>query len=179
MDCEHPNTMKTLVLASLSVFAFLFAGASQADAAPELKREILGLRIEMPKGEVTKRLQEMGKFVRDERKRQQIWEVRDERFSHVVVGFDSKEMLRYVTAVAREDKEAKRVEYGEIGDVQQAHQAGDPAINNFNFEWRLEPEKGSAEVMVVARGRDPKFLSTYSLKKLGGEVEEEEEAKAK
>ena len=166
--------MKHLLVTSLALFAILLPGARAADEAPELKREILGLRIDMPKAEVTKRLQEIGKFVRDERKRQQVWEVRDERFSHVVVGFDSKEMLRYVTAVAREDKEAKRVEYGEIGDVQRAHQAGDPAINNFNFEWRLEAAKGRAEAMVVARGRDPKFLSTYSLKKLGGETEEEE-----
>ena len=169
--------MKILAVVSLALFALLLQGAHGAEKAPELKREILGVRINMPKADVEKRLKEIGKFVRDERKRQQIWEVRDERFSHVIVGFDSKEKLRYVTAVAREDKDAKRVEYSDIGVLQQAHQAGDPAINNFNFEWRLEPTKEDAEAMVVARGRDPKFLSTYSLKKLGGEKEEEDEKK--
>ena len=113
--------------------------------------------------------------MRDERKRQEIWEVRDDRFSHLIVGFDAKEKLRYVTATAREDKEAKRVAYSEIGTLEQAHQAGDPAIKNFNYEWRLSSEKGSGEALVIARGRDPEYLSTYSIKRLAEDKEDDEE----
>jgi hypothetical protein len=142
-------------------------------AERELKRDILGIRLAMPKDAVQKRLEEIGKFVRDERKRQHIWEVRDPSFSHLVVGFDANDRLRYVTAVAREDKEAKRVKYTDIGDTNSARQAGDVAINNFNYEWTLTGDKENKAGLVIARGRDADFLSTYSLKAVGAEGEEQ------
>jgi hypothetical protein len=127
----------------------------------------------MPKDAVQKRLEEIGTFVRDERKRQQIWEVRDPSFSHLVVGFDANDRLRYVTAVAREDKEAKRVKYSDIGDTDTARQAGDVAIKNFNYEWTLTADKENKAGLVIARGRDPESLSTYSLKAAGAEEGDE------
>lgn len=154
----------------------IFILASTVSAA-EPAREILGIRAGMPKAAVTKRLQEIGKFVRDERKRQAIWEVRDPSFSHLIVGFDAKDTLRYVTAVAREDKEAKRVAYSDIGDLKQARQAGDVAIKNFNYEWDLAAAKTEPQSLVSARGRDPEFLTTYSLKRLAETASAEEEAK--
>lgn len=153
--------------------AWLFLALTPVLAAAEPSRDILGIRLNMTRADAQKRLHEMGKFVRDERKRQEIWEVRDARFSHLVVGFDAKEKLRYVTAVAREDKEAKRVEYGEIGNLTTARQAGDPKINNFSYEWVLAAEKDEPATLVNARGRDPKFLSTYSLKRTGESDAEE------
>jgi len=151
------------------------APAAPGDTAG--KREILGLHVNMPKSEVHKRLEQIGKFVRDERKRQEVWEVRDDTFSHVVVGFDSGQLLRYVTAVAREDKEAKRIAYSDVGKVGEAQQAGDPKINNFNYEWRLAAAKGQPGGVIIARGRDPKYLSTYSLKRLADQSEAEAEEK--
>ena len=50
-------------------------------------------------------LEEIGKFVRNERKWQQVWAVRDPSFSDLIVGSDAEDRLRYVTAVAREDEE--------------------------------------------------------------------------
>ena len=172
----EPIAMKNFARLSLLMFVLSLALRGGTAAEPELAGDILGLRVDMPKAAVQKRLQEIGKFVRDERKRQEIWEVRDERFSHVIVGFDAKETLRYVTATAREDKEAKRVKYDEVGDLEQARQAGDPAIKNFNYEWRLSSEKGSGEALVIARGRDPEYLSTsYSIKRLAEDKEDDEE----
>jgi hypothetical protein len=82
--------------------------------------------------------------------------------------------LRYITAVAREDKEAKRVPYREVGNLAEARQAGDPKIRNFNYEWELPAGKGQPVTTVIAIGRDPKFLSTVSLKR-NGQVRREEE----
>lgn len=169
--------MKKVALSLLVSVAALTALTSPEAASDDLKHDILGISVDMPKPAVQKRLQEIGNFVRAERKRQEIWEVRDSRFSHVVVGFDVKDHVRYVTAVAREDKEAERIAYSDIGLLEQAQQAGEPAINNFNYEWRVEAKKGSVEAVAIARGRDPKFLSTYSLKRLGGEQEPEDEEK--
>ena len=128
----------------------------------------------MQKTEVEKRLQALGKFVRNERKRQEIWEIRDERYSHLIVGFDANGQLRFVTAVAREDKDARRVRYEEVGDPEGAHQAGDPAINNFNFEWAIPDKKGIGPGVANARGRDPEFLTTLSLKRVGESASESE-----
>lgn len=153
----------------LALFFFIVSLGIQLGLAAELERDILGIRLGMAKADAQKRLNEIGKFQRDERKRQDIWEVRDERFSHLIVGFDKEDKLRYVTATAREDKDAKRVGYEEIGRLKDARQAGDVSIKNFNYEWNLPAEKGDPETLVSARGRDPKFLSTYSLKRMGAE----------
>ncbi len=164
--------MKKIFLAVLCVLAISFLNAAPP---PKLNREILGISVGASKTKVKARLQEIGKFVRDESKRQEVWEVRDPRFSHLVVGFDAKETLRYVTAVAREDKEAKRVAYAEVGDLKSARQAGSPAINNFNYEWTLPAEKDAPAVLLIVRGRDPEFLSTYSLKRVIEDSETPEE----
>jgi len=164
--------MKKICIAALLAGALAVLSEAAPPAKPQ--RNILGIHLDMSRAEVQKRLQEIGKFERDERKRQEIWQVRDERFSHLVVGFDKTERLRYVTAVAREDKEAKRVGYEEIGNLKEARQAGDVAIKNFNYEWNLPAEKRDPQTLVSARGRDPKFLSTYSLKRLSESVEEKE-----
>ena len=152
---------------------FLLLGETLT-AERELKRDILGIRLAMPKDVVHKRLEEIGKFVRDERKRQQIWEVRDPSFSHVIVGFDANDRLRYVTAVAREDEEAKRLKYSDIGDTEGARQAGDVAIKNFKYEWTLTGDRQNKAGVAIARGRDPEFLNTYSRKALGAEAAEED-----
>jgi hypothetical protein len=166
----------------LSLFlAIAFLAASLVSAA-EPAREILGLRLNMTQEAAQKRLKEIGKFSRDERKRQEIWELKDNpHFSHVVIGFDAKNTLRYITAVAREDAGAKRLRYSDIGNVDAANQAGDPKINNFNYEWKLRPASDSPEMLVVARGRDPELFSTYSLKRLtdesGSSAEEKDDEK--
>ena len=133
----------------------------------EPKRDILGIHLEMTKEEATKRLKEIGTFERDERKQQAVWQVRDPSFSHVIVGLSKEGKLRYVTAVAREDDAATRMPYSSVGDLHLARQLGDPAIKNFMFEWSLPERKNKPAAVAVARGRDPEFLSTYSLKRAG------------
>lgn len=161
--------MRKLAVVSICILTLSLAFRLATAGDAPLKRDIFGLHLQMSKGEVHKRLQELGRFVRDEPKQQEIWEVRDKSFSHLIVGFASNDTLRYVTAVAREDKEAKRVRYSGIGNLKAARQAGDPAINNFNYEWSLPTEKGDPEMLVIARGRDPDFLSTYSLRRVNGQ----------
>jgi len=163
--------MRTLAPVSLLLLAL--ASSFAVAAEPEARREILGLRLDMTKEEAEARLKQIGKFVRDEKKQQQIWEAKDKSYSHIIVGYEKTGPgLRYVTAVAREDKDAERMRYAEIGKVEAARQAGDPAIKNFNYEWSLPAVKGHPEMLVIARGRDPEFLSTYSLKRTGENKEE-------
>lgn len=153
----------------LAVVSLAFALPRTSGVAQEVRRELLGIHLAMSKEELRERLNQIATFVRHERKRQEIWKVRDESFSHVIVGFDKDEQLRFVTAVAREDDEAHRVGYGEVGDLKDARQAGDPLINNFNYEWDLQPNERHPRTLVIARGRDSNFLATYTLKKLDGD----------
>jgi hypothetical protein len=156
--------------------------ATSLVSAAEPAREILGLRLNMSREAAQERLKAIGKFARDERKRQEIWEVKDNpHFSHVVVGFDARNTVRYITAVAREDGEAKRLRYDDIGSVDAAQQAGDPKINNFHYQWMLPAAGDQPEMMVSVRGRDPELLTTYSLKRLtdesGSPAEDKDEEK--
>jgi hypothetical protein len=153
---------------------FLAAGAlPKASAeAHELPRTILGIQLNITKDEAHKRLEKIGNFVREE-EHQEVWQVRDESFSHLIVGFDKDEKVRYVTAVAREDKGAKRVEYEKIGDLKKARQAGDPKVKNFNYQWDVPATKEQSHMLVLAAGRDPKFLTTFSLKNPNAQKEED------
>ena len=155
--------MNRFLLASLLSLAWASTGVS---AGEEVQRQILGIHFKLAKDDVHKRLNEIGSFVRAERKGQEIWQVRDPSFSHLIVAFAKDGKLRFVTAVAREDTEAKRVPYGEIGNLDKARQAGDPSIKNFNYEWDLPSQDGSPRLQINARGRDPEFLTTYSVKKM-------------
>ena len=165
-------------LASITVLLLAATSSLTTAAEPKVQRDILGIRLDMTKEEVEARLKKIGKFVRDERKQQQVWEAKDKSFSHVIVGYEKNAPgLRFVTAVAREDKEAERIRYSDVGKVEAARQAGDPKINNFNYEWTLPPVKGHPEMLVIARGRDTEFLSTVSLKRIGGGEEDDDEGK--
>jgi len=154
--------MSKFLVAGLMLLAWVATGAS----AQEVQREILGIHLKLAKADVHKRLNELGSFVRNERKGQEIWRVQDSSFSHLIVAFGKDGKLRFVTAVAREDADAKRVRYDEIGNLAKARQAGDPSIKNFNYEWDVPSQNGNPRVLVIARGRDPTFLSTYSLKNM-------------
>ena len=146
------------------VSAFSLCAASLLIAA-EPSREILGLSLAMTKDAARARLQEIGTFERDERKQQEIWKVRDPSFSHVIIAFNKEGHVRFITAVAREDKEAKRVRYGDVAPLDRARQAGDVAVKNFNFRWDLPAGENGPAAELSARGRDSEFLSTYSIKR--------------
>ena len=150
-----------------AILSFLLCTVSLL--AKEPARDVLGIHLAMSREQALKRLAEIGEFVRHERKRQEVWSVRDETFSHVIVGFDQNEMIRYVTAVARADEEARRLPYSAVGALEKAKQAGDVAIKNFNYQWEISPLDGGPAMIAMARGRDPEFLDTLALKRIDSE----------
>ena len=133
-------------------------------AAAGQRRDVVGLRLGMTKEAARRQLQKIGTLQREERKRQEVWEVRDDYFSHVVVGFDQQARVRFVTAVAREGG-ARRMRYSDVASLKAARQEGDASINNYNYVWELARRGKEPRVLVVARGRDPEYLSTYTIKK--------------
>jgi hypothetical protein len=158
--------MKRIKSATWTGLVFVILGLGDGALAQVPERQILGIQLGMTEGKVRERLKAIGTLVRKEEKRQEVWQIRDASFSHLIVGFNKDEKLRYVTAVAREDKDAKRISYDHIGDLKQTRQAGDPKVKNFNYQWDLPPSKGNPHMIVIAMGRDPKLLATYTLKSL-------------
>ncbi len=144
-----------------------------ADSKPA--RDILGLRLSMTESAVRQKLKKLGSFARAVPPRQEVWQIKNEHFSAILVGFNKDGQLRYITAVARTDKDGKKMTYATVGDLAKARQAGDPKINNFNYQWELAEKGDEPKTMVIAIGRDPKSLSTLSLKRLGEPVAKEED----
>lgn len=62
-----------------------------------------------------------------------------------------------------------------LATLKDARQAGIPAIKNFNYEWDPPEAKGVPATLVSARGRDREYVKTYSLKRVGGGKETEDE----
>ena len=152
--------MKKILLPGFSLFIGLCLGEA---VAQELPRQIVGFNLQMSEQQVHARLKQIGTFVRAE-KGEEAWKVKDPSFSHVIVGFGKDDQLRYVTAVARTDKDSKPVAYSEVGRIEKAQQVGDPKIKNFQYQWQIPQEKDQPAALLIAMGRDPKTLSTLTLK---------------
>ncbi len=126
----------------------------------------MGISLDMSRDAARARLKAIGNLEREERKREEVWAVKDSRISHLLVGYDADNHVRYVTALARTD--GPRIRYQEVADpksAQQSHVQG-----NHKFTWEVA-RRGHVAYLLIARGRDPQYLDSYSVKKLGEEEE--------
>ena len=122
----------------------------------------------MKRDEAQARLKAIGSLERETRKRQEVWAVREQRISHLLIGYDADYRVRYVIAIARAD--GPRLRYEEVADVRSAQRAHNQV--NLKFTWEVGAGHGHGAYVMVARGHDPKYLDSYSVKKVG-EAEEE------
>lgn len=159
--------MKKLLKSGL--FSFLFAAGVCSVGAlptpPQPARDILGIRIGMSAEAARAQLQKVGRFQKEERKRHEVWEVRDPYFSHLIIQFDKAKQVHFVTAVAREDAEGKRMRYSDVAELKKARQTGEAARNNYRYEWGLAAAGKDPKINIVAWGRDPKYLQYYSIER--------------
>ena len=139
---------------------FLFVGF--VVAAPATPRpEILGISLDMSRDAARARLQSIGSLEREDRKRQEVWTIRDERISHLLVGYDMENRVRYVTAIARTD--GPRMRYQEVADTNSAKHA--VVQGNHKLTWEVDARHGRFGYIIIARGHDPEYLDSYSVKK--------------
>ncbi|HYO63830.1 MAG TPA: hypothetical protein VER08_09385 [Pyrinomonadaceae bacterium] len=132
--------------------------------------EVVGLRIGMSRDDAVRRLEQVGRKERDERKQQEVWALKDHPdYTHLLVGFNKeKTEVRYVTAVAKPG----RVRYADVVDVQKAKQTD--AANNHTYEQEVGARDGRPAYIISARGTDPQHLAYYSLKRYDAAGAEEE-----
>jgi hypothetical protein len=148
-----------------ALLLFLVSCATSGSARMPLS-DILGVRLDMRPAAVRKALASIGKLDREERKRQEIWTVRDPRFSSLLIGYDREGGVRYVTAIA--DPAGQPVTYAEVVDIATAeHRTAGP---NHTYTWTGGHPKYS--VIVIGDATRVEYLS---LKEGVGELEEDEE----
>lgn len=151
---------------SLSVFVLLLTVCVLASAAPVKPRpEIMGISLDMSRDAARARLKAIGNLEKEERKRQEVWAVKDNRISHLLVGYDPENRVRYVTAIARTD--GPRIRYQDIADLKSAQQSH--TQGNYKFTWEVAARRSHTGYVMVARGHDPQYLDSYSVKKLDQE----------
>jgi len=153
--------MKSLLRLSL----LLVVGVLVSVAAARPRPEIMGISLDMKRDAAVARLKTIGNLERETRKRQEVWAVKDARISHLLVGYDADNRVRYVTAIARPD--GPRIRYQEVADMKSAQRSGTPG--NHKFTWEIEGRRG---FILIARGHDAQYLDTYSIKKNDQEEED-------
>lgn len=131
-------------------------------AAPARPRpDIMGINLEMSRDDALVRLQSIGSLEKEDQKRQEVWAVKDPRISHLLVGYDAENRVRYVTAIARTD--GPRIHYQEIADLKSARRT--VVQGNHKFTWEIEARPGQFAYILIARGHNPEYLDSYSVKK--------------
>ena len=150
---------------ALSVFLLLTIGVLASAAPARPRPEIMGISLDMSRDAARARLKTIGNLEKEERKRQEVWAVKDSRISHLLVGYDTDNRVRYVTALARTD--GPRIRYQEIADLKSAQRS--QMQGNHKFTWEVAARRGHIGYLLIARGHDPQYLDSYSVKKLDGE----------
>ena len=144
---------------SLLLLLMISILGSAATARP--RPEIMGISLDMSRDDARARLKSIGSLEKEDRKRQEVWAVKDPRISHLLVGYDADYRVRYVTAIARAD--GPRIRYQEIADLKSAQSSNTPG--NHKFTWEVEASPGRESFILIARGHDPQYLDSYSVKK--------------
>src|SRR5215213_464420 len=130
----------------------LLAIGGLAGAVPvKLRPEIMGVALGMSRQNAQARLKSIGNLEKEQRKRQEVWAVKDPRISHLLVGYDADYRVRYVTALARTD--GPKIRYQEIADLKTAQRA--VVQGNHKFTWEIEARRGQFAYILIARGHDP------------------------
>ena len=146
-------------LLSLSLLLAITALVSAAAVRP--RPEIMGISLDMKRDEALARLKAIGSLEREARKQQEVWAVKDARISHLLVGYDAENRVRYVTAIARTD--APRIRYQEVAELKSAQRS--VTAGNNKFTWEIEERRGQTAFIIIARGHDAEYLDSYSVKK--------------
>ena len=153
--------MTRLFAVGLLVALVAVESAVQAKVRPQ----IMGISLEMSREAAQARLKAIGRLEKEDRKRQEVWAIKDRRVSHLLVGYDAEYRVRYVTAIARAD--GPRIRYAEVANVKTAQRLSNQG--NYRFTWEVPARRGQFAYVLIAHGRDPQYLDSYSIKKVSEE----------
>jgi hypothetical protein len=158
---EDRQVMKSYAF-SMSLLFIVLVTASPV-SAKKRPRDVLGLKIGMTEEALHQRLKKIATQEKEEKEKeeegeQEVWSLKkDERFDYVLTRFNREHRLMLITVVARPN----RVKYRDIGESKDATVASDG--RNFSYRWKVEKEGSRQGYLLIARGSNPEFLTSYSL----------------
>jgi len=153
-----------------ALLAFLVLCLTASAAGKQPAPEILGLRLGMSYSQAHARLSELGKF-KSEDEGQQVWTLsHDKRYQYLIIGFDRDRNVRYVTVLVRPD--GQPVNYADVGNLADAARSG--GQGNVRYTWKANDKKGHFEYVAIAKGKDPRHLNRYAVKRLGVSSDDDE-----
>jgi hypothetical protein len=142
----------------------LFLISSGAQAAPgKPSREALGLRLGMSEEAVHKRMRRIATQQKEEREEeeggeQEVWVLKkDSRYNYLLTKFSREHSLILITVVAHPG----RVRYSDLGETKDATVATDGI--NYSYKWKIPAQGKERAVLLIARGSNAEFLTSYSL----------------
>jgi hypothetical protein len=153
-----------------ALIAFLVFSLTASAVGKQPAPEILGLRLGMSYSQAHARLNELGKF-KSEDEGQQVWTLsHDKHYQYLIVGFDHDRNVRYVTVLARPD--GQPVNYADVGNLADAARSG--GEGNVRYTWKANDKRGHFEYLAIAKGKDPRHLNRYAVKRLGVSSDDDE-----
>lgn len=179
--------LKSAALSLLCLLIWQCAGKNASEtsktAAPLLPKDIFGVSVGMEKEDAEKKLKEIAKLIRLEGKNQEVWAIKDDpRFSHLAVGYNGENEVRYVTAYTKLTDGAP-IKPDQIGDLSKAQ--SEAVGPNYTYVWQVPDAPAAADkdaYKVTVRGTQPETFSFYTLSAAfdrDSEEEEEREREAK
>lgn len=145
------------------LFICLLVGAGVQAMPKQTPRDLFGLRLGMSEESVHKRLRKIAIQQKEEKEseeggEQEVWVLKkDSRFNYLLTRFTRDHRLIFVTAVAHPN----RVRYGDIANINEATKATDGI--NYSYKWTVGPNKKQPGYLLIARGSNAEFLTSYSL----------------
>ena len=149
--------------AFLLLLVFIVGTSAALASGKKRPQDVLGLKIGMTEEAVHKHLRKFATQQKEEKDReeegeQEVWILNsDDRFDYVLTRFNSEHRLIFVTVVAR----ANRVRYSDIGASSEAKMATDG--RNFSYRWKIDSDGKQQGYLLIARGSNAEFLTSYSL----------------
>ena len=147
---------------ALGICLLLVLGTLASAAPRQLRPEIMGIALGMSRDDAHARLKSIGTLEKEERKQQEVWALRDARISHLLVGYDDEFRVRYVTAIAREG--GPRIRYQDVVNLKSAQRIENQG--NLRLTWEVPARGKQLGYVIIARGRNPQYLDSYSVKRL-------------
>lgn len=129
-----------------------------------LPDDIRGIRLNMPKEEAQKRLTEIAESRQEVKKNQQVWTLKDDpNFSHIMVGYDKQDKVRYVTTTVEKKylKFKEPVKFSEIGNLDKAKK--ETVENRHKYMWDIGDDPKNPVYRVSTYGEDGERLVNLSI----------------
>lgn len=161
-----------LTISLLMVLMTLQCGGKTAVPA-DLPKDILGISVGMENEKAETHLKEIGKLIREEKGRQQVWVLKDDlQYGHLAVGYNKENRVQYVTAIAKPNG-GTAVKPDQIGSLNTAKQE----VNgpNYRYLWEVAARENNPEYLITVQGNQPESIALYTMEAVGSKDSEEEE----